>query len=74
MDKYKEMFDGLSDDLKKKVTECRTSEELMNLAKTEGIELSDEQLDAISGGFEWTGSCSCYCDCQEDVLDPNGWS
>ena len=61
MDKYKKMFDGLSDDLKNKVTECHTSEELMNLAKTEGIELSDEQLDAISGGFEWICSDN-YCE------------
>ena len=61
MDKYKEMFEGLSDDLKAKATECRTSEELMNLAKTEGIELTDDQLDAISGGFDWTGG-SCEND------------
>ena len=54
MDKYKEMYDGLSDDLKKKVTECKTSEELMNLAKNEGIELTDEQMNAISGGIQWS--------------------
>ena len=53
MEDYKKMFEGLSDDLKKKATECKTADELMNLAKTEGIELSDEQLDAISGGYEW---------------------
>ena len=53
MDKYKEMFDGLSDDLKKKVTECKTADDLLDLAKAEGFELTDEQLDAISGGFEW---------------------
>ena len=53
MEDYKKMFDGLSDDLKKKATECRTSEELMELAKSEGIELTDDQLDAISGGVEW---------------------
>ena len=61
MEDYKKMFDGLSDDLKKKATECRTSEELMALAKSEGIELTDEQLDAISGGGGWL--CSDYsCD------------
>ena len=59
---YKKYFDGLSDDLKKKVTECKTSEELMKLAKTEGIELTDEQLDAISGGA-WV----CTCDDDADV-------
>ena len=53
MDKYKEMFDGLSDDLKAKVANCKTADDLIALAKAEGIELTDEQLDAISGGFNW---------------------
>ena len=53
MDQYKEMFDGLSEDLKKKATECKSADELMELAKSEGIELTDEQMDAISGGVEW---------------------
>ena len=61
MEDYKEMFDNLSEDLKKKATECKSAEELMELAKTEGIELTDEQLDAISGGATWT--CDCYSLC-----------
>ena len=72
MDKYKELYDSLSEDLKTKAANCKTGEELVALAQSEGIELTDDQLDAISGGSDW--SCSCYCDCQEDVLDPNGWS
>ena len=60
MVRYKKYFDGLSDDLKKKVKECKTSEELMNPAKTEGIELTDEQLDAISGGSDSIWSCDDY--------------
>lgn len=67
MEDYKKIYDSLSEDLKKKVTECRTAEELVELAKSEGIELTDEQMIAISGGYEW--SCNCYCDCPEDVLD-----
>ena len=53
MDKYKEMYDGLSDDLKAKVANCKTGAELVSLAENEGIELTDEQLDAISGGGDW---------------------
>ena len=56
MDKYKEMYDSLSDDLKAKVKTCKTGEELVALAEKEGVELSDEQMDAISGGVQW--SCS----------------
>ena len=54
MDKYKELYDGLSEDLKKKATSCKTVEELMALAKSEGIELTDEQMDAIAGGVQWS--------------------
>ena len=63
MEDYKKMFEGLSDDLKKKATECKNAEELMELAKLEGIELTDEQLDAISGGATWT--CDCYSLCPQ---------
>ena len=52
MDKYKEMYDSLSDDLKAKVANCKTADELMEFAKSEGIELTDEQMDAISGGVD----------------------
>ena len=53
MDNYKEIYDNLSEDLKAKVTSCKTADELIALAKTEGIELTDEQLDFISGGYDW---------------------
>ena len=59
MEDYKKMFDGLSEDLKKKATECKNAEELIALAKTEGIELTDEQMDAISGGVNWSCDYSC---------------
>ena len=54
MDKYKELYDKLSDDLKAKVATCKTGEELVALAQSEGIELTDEQMDAISGGSFWS--------------------
>ena len=54
MDKYKELYESLSDDLKAKVANCKTADELMELAKSEGLELTDEQLDAISGGYDWS--------------------
>ena len=63
MDKYKEMYDSLSDDLKAKVATCKTGEELVSLAEKEGIELTDDQLDALSGGGGW--ACSDN-DCYED--------
>ena len=53
MNNCKEIYDSLSDEMKAEVRSCRTAEELIELAKNEGIELTDEQLDAISGGLDW---------------------
>ena len=46
----KELLKGLSEEQIKKIEECKSSEEILNLAKAEGIELTDEQLEAVSGG------------------------
>lgn len=46
----------ISPEVKEQARVCKTNEELLELAKSEGIELADEQLDAIAGGFDW--SCS----------------
>ena len=46
---------------------CKSSDELIALAKDEGIELTDDELKAVSGGVDWYG-CLVYdgegcCDC-----------
>jgi len=41
----------LPEELKAKARTCESPEELIELAKDEGIELSDEQLSAVSGGW-----------------------
>lgn len=43
-------FNELTPDQMEKARECKTSDDLVGLAKSEGIELSDDQLDAIAGG------------------------
>lgn len=40
----------LSPELQEKARACHTTEELFELAKEEGMEIPDEQLDAIAGG------------------------
>ena len=50
---YQEMYDNLSEDLKEKVANCKTGEDLVTLAQSEGIALTDDQLDTISGGWNW---------------------
>ncbi len=61
----KELLKGLSKEQIAKVRECKNQEELLNLAKQEGVELTDEQLTAISGG----GACSVVSNVG-DFLNP----
>ena len=46
----KDLLKGLTNEQISKVRACKSQEELLTLAKQEGIELSDEQLAAVSGG------------------------
>lgn len=47
-------FDELkSPGLQAKLKGAGTPEELLALAREEGFELSDEELDAVSGGKDW---------------------
>ena len=43
-------FENLTEEQKAKVMACKTADELVALAKEEGVDLSDEQLDSIAGG------------------------
>ena len=54
----KELLKGLSEEQIKKVEACKSPEEILNLAKAEGIELTDEQLEAVSGGG-YLGTLKC---------------
>ena len=49
----------LTDEQKQKVEAAQTPEELLAIAKEAGYELSQEQLDAVSGGnVGWEDPCS----------------
>ena len=45
-----DLLKGLTEEQIKKARECKTVDEILALAKAEGIELNDEQLEAINGG------------------------
>ena len=53
-------FEDLTPEQMEKAKACTSVDELIALAKSEGIELSDEQLSAVSGGGEWY-SCETLC-------------
>ena len=45
-----ELLKGLTEDQIAKVKACKSQEEMLAVAKEEGIELNDEQLEAVTGG------------------------
>ena len=45
-----ELLEGLTKEQIARVKACKNSEELLALAKAEGIELTSEQLETVSGG------------------------
>jgi len=55
-------FENASDEVKEKIRACKTPEDYLALAKSEGYELSDEDLESISGGVDWI-SCTSVCCC-----------
>ena len=74
-----ELLKGLTKEQIEKVNACKDSEEILNLAKQEGVELNDEQLDAVNGGCgkskEWYENDDMQCPeclnrhCMEKVSD-----
>ena len=45
-----ELLKGLSEEQIKKVRACDDTHDLLQLAKDEGVELNEEQINAVSGG------------------------
>ena len=45
-----ELFRGYTDEQIKRAKACRTTDELLELASAEGVQLTEDQLGAISGG------------------------
>lgn len=54
-------LDNITAEQRRKAAACKNGEELLALAKEEGVDLTDEQLDAIAGGLEkdWFGDYMC---------------
>ena len=55
-----ELLKGLTNEQINRVKSCKSNNELLSLAKQEGIELSNEQLEDVSGGgcgTTWVRKC-----------------
>lgn len=63
-------FDELNDpELQERLKNCKTPEEMLELTQEAGYELTDEELEGISGGVTWCGCNSWGKPCDE--YDPN---
>ena len=50
-------FDELSPEKQERVLNAKTPEEILAMAKEEGYELSEEELESINGGAMWGDVC-----------------
>ncbi|HAM14734.1 MAG TPA: hypothetical protein DCP91_02490 [Eggerthellaceae bacterium] len=54
-------FEYLDAELQEKAKACKTPEDFLKLAADEGYELSDEEIESISGGGgSWGGECEKF--------------
>lgn len=54
----KELLDTLTKEQIDKIRNCKNMEETLAIAKEDGFELTDEQLESVSGG-----ACTCWDSC-----------
>ena len=68
-----ELLKGISEEQIAKIKACKNQEEIMAIAKQEGFELTDEQLEAVNGGCSSTDKrkqCP-NCGSKNTELSPN---
>ncbi len=56
-------IEQLTEEQKQKFRSASSTDELFALVQEEGIELSDEQLEQISGGSKWSDGTGSYVYC-----------
>lgn len=66
-----ELLKGLTEEQIARVKACKGPEEIMAIAKQEGVELTDEQLEAINGGGCTKETPDCP-NCGSDYVDSLG--
>ena len=62
----KSAFENLNEETRAKLVAAKTPEEILEIAKSEGIKLSEEDLEMVSGGGAWSvvftrTTCEDHC-------------
>lgn len=65
----KSVFEKLTDEQKEKVNACKNADELMKLLGEWDIELPDELVDQVAGGFDWDRAIAGAIKIKKSVLD-----
>ena len=55
------LYKNLSDEQKAKAKACKSTEDLIEMTKKEGISISRDELEAIAGGNTWDDATSDPC-------------
>ncbi len=58
----KSAFDNLSEETRAKLVAAKTPEEILEIAKSEGIKLTDEEMEMVSGGNYCSENYTLTCD------------
>ena len=62
-------FEDLTPDQMEKARACKTPEDILQLAREEGFELSEEELNCIVGGDSWWNQCvGPYGECPQWMI------
>ena len=54
-----ELLKGLTEEQIERIKNCKGQEEILKIAKEEGVELTDDQLEAVSGGCGFVEPTNC---------------
>ena len=52
-------YEDLTEEQKSKIAQAKSPEEILEMAKAEGYELIDEEIEGISGGSFWMNEYYC---------------